>query len=63
MVPSLATENSETANDAVSDGSTMAPTGRDVVPAEEEAGLTQALVFQYSLVTLKYTKNQIIYAL
>ena len=52
MVPSLATENSETANDAVSDGSTMAPTGRDVVPAEEEAGLTQALVFQCSLVTL-----------
>ena len=46
-----------TARTAVSEGSTMAAAGKDVVPAEEADGLNQALVFQCLLVTLKDTEG------
>ena len=52
-VPSLATDNSGTAKNAVFDGSTIAAAGRDFITVDAAAGLNQALVSQCSLVILR----------
>ena len=59
-MPSLATDNSGTAKNADTEGSTKAAAGRDVITVDAVTGLTQALVSQCLLVTLRDSpmKNQ-----